>query len=187
MNHIKNFFVIEMSSDIRSQNMVNLMKKFFASFLAICILGALPACAIEPTTVRTTQEEHYGATSPTGYFATYPAGSTIQTVTPGYYNGAYIPVNDTIITTGAQVNTVPATYTNQPVPVAYETTQPMPATVQQINTPQQYDRVVTTTQTYQDDREKADKILDRSFKTVGILGIAGLFAAGITAIFAKAL
>ncbi|MCR5261411.1 MAG: hypothetical protein K6C94_06190 [Candidatus Gastranaerophilales bacterium] len=63
----------------------------------------------------------------------------------------------------------------------------MPATVQQINTPQQYDRVVTTTQTYQDDREKADKILDRSFKTVGILGIAGLFAAGITAIFAKAL
>ena len=173
-----------MSSDIRSQNMVNSMKKFFASFLAICIFGAVPAMAIEPSTVRTTQEEHYSATSPTGYFATYPAGSTIQTVNTGYYNGAYVPVNETILTTGAPVNTVPATYTNQPVPVAYETTQAMPASVQQIDTPQQYDKVVTTTQTFQDDREKADKILDRSMKTVGVLGLAGLFAAGITAIFA---
>ena len=61
----------------------------------------------------------------------------------------------------------------------------MPASVQQINTPQHYDKVVTTTQTVRDERENADKILDRSFKTVGILGIAGLFAAGITAIFAS--
>ena len=180
MNLLKNFFVIEMSSDIRSQNMVNLIKKFFASFLAICILGAVPAMAIEPSTVITTQEEHYSATSPTGYFATYPAGSTVQTVNTGYYNGyynnGYIPVNDTILTTGAPVTaTVPATY---------ETTQAMPASVQQINTPQQYDKVVTTTQTFQDDRETADKVLDRGLKTVGILGLAGLFAAGITAIFA---
>lgn len=175
MNHSENFFVIEMSSDIRSQNMVNLMKKFFASFLAVCILGAVPAMAIEPSTVRTTQEEHYSATSPTGYFATYPPGSTVQTVNTGYY-GAYVPVNDTIITTGAPVATT--------VPANYETTQAMPATVQQIDTPQQYDKVVTTTQTFQDDRENADKILDRSFKTVGILGLAGLLAAGITAIFA---
>lgn len=156
--------------------MVITMKKFFASFLAICILGAVPAMAIEPSTVITKQEEHYSATSPTGYFATYPAGSTVQTVNTGYYNGAYVPVNDTIITTGAPVAaTVPATY---------ETTQAMPASVQQIDTPQQYDKVVTTTQTFQDDREKADKVLDRGLKTVGILGLAGLFAAGITAIFA---
>ena len=164
-----------MSSDIRSQNMVNLMKKSFAAFLAICIFGAVPAMAIEPTTVRTTQEEHYSATSPTGYFATYPAGSTVQTVNTGYYGG-YVPVNDTIITTGAPVAAN--------IPATYETVQPMPASVQQINTPQQYDRVVTTTQSVQDDRETADKVLDRSMKTVGILGLAGLFAAGITAIFA---
>ncbi|MCR4880601.1 MAG: hypothetical protein K6A44_01430 [bacterium] len=156
--------------------MVISMKKIFASFLALCIFSAVPAFAIEPTTVTTTQEEHYNASSPTGYFATYPAGSTVQTVNTGYYNGAYIPVNDTIITTGTPVATN--------IPATYETTQAMPATVQQIDSPQQYDRVVTTTQTVRDDRENADKILDRSMKTVGILGIAGLFAAGITAIFA---
>ena len=156
--------------------MDNFTKKFFASFLAICILGAVPALAIEPHSVITTQEEHYNASSPTGYFAQYPEGSVVQTVNTGYYNGGYVPVNETILTTGPAPAAVPATY---------ETTQAMPANVQQINTPQQYDKVVTTTQTVQDDREKADKILDRSFKTVGILGIAGLFAAGITAIFAS--
>lgn len=166
-----------MSSDIRSHSMVNFMKKFFASFLAICILGAVPALAIEPHSVITTQEEHYNASSPTGYFAQYPAGSTVQTVNTGYYNGAYIPVNETILSTATPAVT--------PVPATYETVQPMPANVQQVNTPQQYDRVVTTTQTVRDERENADKILDRSFKTVGILGIAGLFAAGITAIFAS--
>ena len=158
--------------------MVNFMKKFFASFLAICILGAVPAFAIEPSSVITTQEEHYNASSPTGYFAQYPEGAVVQTYNTGYYNGGYVPVNETILTTGGAA--VPAT-----VPATYETTQSMPASVQQINTPQQYDKVVTTTQTFRDDREKADKILDRSFKTVGILGIAGLFAAGITAIFAS--
>ena len=156
--------------------MVNFMKKFFASFLAICILGAVPALAIEPSSVITTQEEHYNASSPTGYFAQYPAGSTVQTVNTGYYNGAYIPVNDRIITAGTPVAAS--------VPAVYETTQAMPATVQQIDTPQQYDKVVTTTQTFRYDRENADKILDRGLKTVGILGLAGLFAAGITAIFA---
>ena len=156
--------------------MVNPMKKFFALFLSICILGAVPAFAVEPSSVTTTQEEHYSASSPTGYFAQYPEGSVIQTVNTGYYNGGYVPVNETILTTGAPVAA--------PVPATYETTQYMPASVQQINTPQQYDKVVTTTQTVKDEREKADKILDRSMKTVGVLGLAGLFAAGITAIFA---
>jgi len=153
--------------------MVNLMKKFFALFLAICIFGTLPASAIEPHSVVTTQEEHYSASSPTGYFVQYPEGSVVQTVNNGYYGGGYIPVNNNILTT----TTV--------VPANYETTQSMPATVQQINTPQQYDKVVTTTQTVRDERETVDKVIDRSFKTVGILGIAGLFAAGITAIFAS--
>ena len=156
--------------------MDNFMKKICASFLVVCFMGAVPAFAIEPHSVITTQEEHYNASSPTGYFAQYPEGSVVQTVNTGYYNGGYVPVNETILTTGTPVATVPATY---------ETTQAMPANVQQINTPQQYDKVVTTTQRVQDDREKADKILDRSFKPVGILGIAGLFAAGITAIFAS--
>ena len=139
------------------------------------MFGAFPALAIEPHSVVTTQEEHYNASSPTGYFAQYPEGSVTQTVNYGYPAG-YVPVNNgNILTT---TTTVPATNT-------YETTQDMPASVQQINTPQQYDKVVTTTQTVRDERENADKILDRSFKTVGILGIAGLFAAGITAIFAS--
>ena len=173
MNFYKNFFVNTVWNRIRSFSMVNLMKKFFSLFLAICVFGAVPAFAIEPHSVITTQEEHYSASSPTGYFSQYPEGAVVQTVNTGYYGGGYIPVNNNILTT----TTV--------VPTNYETTQPMPATVQKIDTPQQYDRVVTTTQTVKDEREGIDKVLDRSFKTVGILGIAGLFAAGITAIFAS--
>ena len=184
--------------------------KFCALFLAV-LMFAMPAMAYGDYTTTTVQENSYNASSPAGYFATYPPGSTVTT-TPyynGYYGYGYVPVNNTIINTAPQGNNQPANgnfvngiNTNQqvqngqqvqpaqavnysqPIP-AGTTVASLPASVQDIRTPQNFTNKTVTTQTTHDGTETVDKVINRSGKVIGILALAGLAAAATTFIFTR--
>ena len=171
--------------------MHKILKSSFIIFLSFLMLS-MPVLAIDNSTIITTQEEYYNASSPVGYFEQYPPGTYVQTTNAGYgYGYGYAPFQEQVIQVPPQQN-VPNTLATvtpaqaqyaQPVPVAATYNQPMPATRQQIEVPQSYNKKVVTTQVTRDDRDTIDKVLDRSGKAVAIVGIGGLLAAAVTAIF----
>ena len=160
--------------------MNKIFKSSFIMFLSFLMLS-MPVLAIDNTTVITTQEEYYNASSPVGYFEQYPPGTFVQTTNAGYgYGYGYAPYQEQVMQVpGQNVPNTLATVT--PGTTTY--TQAMPATRQKIDVPQNYDKKVVTTQVTRDDRDTIDKVLDRSGKAVAIVGIGGLLAAAVTAIF----
>ncbi len=144
-------------------------KKVFAGFLLTIMLASTASAHGNYTQVQAV-EEYYNASSPVGTFVQYPEGATST------YNTGYVPVNFS--------NTVLSTTTPTVVaPIAGQTyTQPMPASYQKIEVPQNYDKKIVTTNTYVDQRETIDKVIDRSGKVVGILGIGALLGVGVAAI-----
>ena len=168
--------------------MHKILKSSFIIFLSFLMLS-MPVLAIDNSTIITTQEEYYNASSPVGYFEQYPPGTYVQTTNAGYaYGYGYAPYQQQVIEVPQQnvpntLATVTPTPYAQPMPAATTYNQPMPATRQQIEVPQSYNKKVVTTQVTRDDRDTIDKVLDRSGKAVAIVGIGGLLAAAVTAIF----
>ncbi len=118
------------------------------------------AFAVQNYTYTRVEDEHYSASSPTGYFAQYniPANNSQYAPNPYYGdNNGFQNVNY----------------------VVYE--QP-PVSIQDIYTPQSYDKRKVVTESMRDDRERADKIIDRTGRIAGTLGFLGLVTMGIIGI-----
>ncbi len=158
------------------------IKKILSTTLVVLLFTTQSAFAVQNYTVTTTTSENYAATSPVGRFNNYSSNDTTAyaTATPiynydygynnynnyGYNNGYnyYQPVQNTQYYT--------PTYNSG---VAYKATPNYNQNYsgQNIVTPQQYNKTVSTTQQYVDTREKADKVIDRGVKVVGTLAVVG--------------
>lgn len=137
------------------------MKKFFCKTIIVFLLFmTISPQVLARGNYSFTQvnEEIYNASSPVGYFASYPHGATNFTASQF---GGYMPY--------------PATN-------SYVSSCSMPATVQYIQTPQSYNRKVVSSRTYRDEREGIDKAIDRTGKIIGIVGIGALLGTGVAAI-----
>ena len=127
--------------------------------------------AVQNYVVTTTTNEQYSASSPVGRFENYSSNGTASAVTAvqPYYNYNYyqpVPVNNIPVAYYGGVNyNTGVGYTNPEYNQTYS--------VQDIQTPQDYNKTVTTTTQSIDTREKADKVIDRGFKVIGALSIAG--------------
>lgn len=165
------------------------MKKIlcFVFTLALLSLNTLKAAA-QNNYVHTTQtSEKYSASSPIGHFENYNG------------NGSFVPVISSYappVTTTMAVSAVPVFngYNTVAQPVVAMSTYNTPVlnggvsygdssynnsySVQDIKVPQDYDKTITTTESFVDTRETADKVIDRSFKIMGGLALVGA-AAGV--------
>lgn len=119
-------------------------------------------------TYTTTTTENYSASSPVGQFSNYNATNAqpaVVAVNPypaqDYYNYNYnVPV-----------------YTGNAYYGTNDTESQVVASNQNIEVPQNYTKTVTTTDTYVDTREKADKIINRGLKVIGGLALIGAVGA----------
>lgn len=133
------------------------MKKTAA--LLCLIIFSNSAFAVQNYTYTRIEDESYSASFPAGYFARYntPANNIQYAPNPHYSdNNSFQNVNY----------------------VVYE--QP-PVSVQDIRTPQSYNTRRVVTESIRDDRERADKIIDRTGRVAGTLGFLGLITMGIMA------
>lgn len=143
----------------------------------ILTFTAQSSFAVQNYVITTTTSEQYSASSPVGRFENYnsngnsmPTFSTVTTpVTPiynyNYYNPNQVAVASPAVVYGTPVYTAGATYGSGDYSQNYS--------VQDIQTPQEYNKTVTTTEQCIDTREKADKIIDRGTKIIGTLAIVG--------------
>ncbi len=126
--------------------------KKIAALLCLIIFSN-SAFAVQNYTYTRVEEDQYSASSPVGYFEEYNSLNT-----PVYVdNNGFQNVN-------------------------YISHEPSSASIQDIRTPQSYNKRKIVTESMRDDREKADKVIER-VGTVGVtLGILGLITTGILAI-----
>ncbi len=129
------------------------MKKFLSLVLSL-FFASNSAFAIENFTYTIVEEEQYSASSPIGHFENYQNSEQI------------IPVNNI---NGMQ-NTV------------YVAQSPVSANVQDIEVPQSYNKRKVVTESRRDERETADKVVDRFGKVAGPLALLGLVSMGIIGI-----
>ncbi len=144
-------------------------KKIFAGFLLTIMLTSTASAHGNYTRVNST-EEYYNASSPVGRFIHYPEGAAATST----YNTVPVNYSNTVGTTTPIVVA--------PFAGGQTYTRPMPVSYQEIEVPQHYDKRVVTTETYVDQRETIDKVIDRSGKVVGILGVGALLGVGVAAI-----
>jgi len=114
-----------------------------------------------------TEDEQYSASSPVGRFINY---GPPQYSAPQYNAVQTIPQNTVYVNDNGFQN------------VSYVVQEPLPASVQDIHTPQSYNKRRVITETVADNRETADKIIDRTGRIAGTLGFLGLVTMGIIGI-----
>lgn len=131
------------------------MKKIITMLCLIIFSNS--AFAVQNYTYTRVEDESYSASSPTGYFAQYNTPAQYGSNTQYSDNNGFQNVNY----------------------VVYE--QP-PVSIQDIRTPQSYNTRRVVTESMRDDRERADKIIDRTGRVAGTLGFLGLVTMGIIGI-----
>ncbi len=139
--------------------------------------------AVPNYVLTTTTNEQYSAATPVGKFQNYTSNGMGYNITPvpAYDYNYYYPnvaVNTPAVNYGVPVyNGVNYGSPVYNAGVSYggpESKQNYSA--QDIQTPQDYNKTVTTTTQSVDTREKADKIIDRGMKVVGTLAVVGAVA-----------
>lgn len=126
------------------------MKKILALFCLIVFSNS--AFAFQNYTYTRVEDEHYSASSPTGYFEEHKYPETPGYVKDNFHN------------------------------VTYVANEPVSSTIQDIRTPQDYNRRKVVTESMRDDREKADKVIERAGVIGFTLGFLGLITMGIIGI-----
>lgn len=178
----------------KSINITFLAKKVLCLVL-ILSFTTQASFAIQNYRHTTTTSENYSAASPVGRFENSTSNGVIvpgytpyPAAIPYYPNVAYTP-NYTIQDEYTAENhdfTQPeiqiaytAPYVNYGVPtynagVAYANPNfSQNKNIQDITTPQSYNKTVSTTEEFVDTRERADKIIDRGAKVIGSLALLG--------------
>lgn len=145
------------------------IKSIFCTTL-ILAFTAQSSFAVQNYTYTTTTSEQYSASSPIGRFENYSStGTPITSIpavyTPNYYQPAPVPVANPTMNYGTPIYSAALNYPNPNCSQTYS--------VQDIQTPQEFIKTTTTTEQYYDTREKADKVIDRGAKVIGIFAIAG--------------
>lgn len=132
------------------------MKKILTLFLMMIFLGLNQAgFAVPNYTYTKVTDEKYSASSPVGQFVNYAPETYQQT-----YETTFGPYHD----------------------VTYVNSEPLPVSYQNIEVPQNYNKTTVMTEQMRDDRETADKVIDRAWNVTGILGTLGLVTVGIMGI-----
>lgn len=134
------------------------MKKFIA--MLCLIFFANSAFAMPNYSYSRVEDEYYDASSPTGYFEQYNPSQnypkhTVYVHNDGYHNVSYAP------------------------DVVFESA---PVSMQNIQTPQSYHKRRVVEENMRDNRETADKVIDRAGRVAGTLGFLGLVTMGIIGI-----
>lgn len=169
MNNQNNPFVISTKAE-------EIMKKLSSINKILCTALILAftvqsSFAVQNYVHTTTTTEQYSASSPVGNFENYTtnAGASAATVAqPVYDYNYYQPVpaaNIPVAYCGSLNYNTASGYVNPEYNQTYSK--------QDIDTPQEYTRTVTTTDQSVDTREKADKVIDRGIKVLGALSIVG--------------
>lgn len=152
------------------------IKKILCTTL-ILAFSAQSSFAVQNYVITTTTNEQYSASSPVGRFENYTNnGTALPGVTThavpiydyNYYQPTQVAVATPVINYGTPVYTAGTSYTNGDYNQTYSS--------QDIQTPQEYNKTVTTTEQCIDTREKADKVIDRGMKVVGTLAVVGAVA-----------
>lgn len=137
------------------------MKKII---IMLCLIFfANSAFAVPNYTYTRVEDEQYLASSPAGHFVNYAPPQYQYQVQPVSQNTVYVSDNG---------------FQN----VSYIVQEPAPASIQDIYTPQNYNKRRVVTETMRDERETADKIIDRTGRIAGTLGFLGLVTMGIIGI-----
>lgn len=135
------------------------MKKIIIMLCLIFFTSS--AYAVPNYSYTRVEDEQYSASSPVGHFVRYKEdGYGAQN-----YSQNVVYVNDN------------GFYDTQNI--VYE---PYPASVSDIYTPQSYNKRRVVSETMQDNRETADKVIDRTSRIAGTLGFLGLVTMGIIGI-----
>ena len=141
------------------------MKKIIVMLCLIVFTNTV--FAVPNYTYTRVEDENYSASSPVGHFVNH---ASPQYAEQQYNTIQYVPKNTVYVSDNGFHN------------VNYVVESPAPAYIHDIHTPQNYNKRRVITESMRDERETADKVIDRTGRIAGTLGFLGLVTMGIIGI-----